>query len=81
MEETKQPEIPTEEQIAEFEVKMKMHYEKKLPFLRLKAEYDGLHADIAEARIRSLQANNQFAEAMAQYTKAAEPPVEKKEGI
>ncbi len=73
MEENQQPAPPKEEQIKEFEEKMTLHYQNKLPFLRLKAEFDGLNADIAEARIRTLQANHAF------YQATTPPKEEKKE--
>ncbi len=63
-------EKPTDEQIAVYEAKMKVHYEKNLPFLRLKAEFDMLQADIAEARMRILSANSQFGQAMVAQSEA-----------
>lgn len=63
---------PTPEEIAEFEAKMTKHYEEKLPFLRIHAEFHMLNADIAEARLRTLSANSQFAQAMAQQQKLKE---------
>ena len=73
------PTIPTEEQIKEYEKTMFAHYQEKLPFLRIKAEFDMLQADIAEARIRSLSANSQFAQAMAEQAKATESKEKKEE--
>lgn len=40
--------------------KMEEFYDKKLPFLRKKHEFDILNAEIDEARIRSLAAKDQF---------------------
>lgn len=62
-EEQKPP--PTPEEIAAHEAKMTEYYTKKLPLLRLRAEYDMKQADIAEARIRILIANSRYAEATA----------------
>lgn len=63
MEENQQKSEPTEQEIKEYEEKMTFHYQKNLPFLRLKAEFDGLQADISEARIRILQANHAWYQA------------------
>lgn len=80
MENQKNKQQPTEQEIKEFEEKMTLHYQSKLPFLRLKAEFDNLHADIAEARIRTLQANHAFYQATTPEETTKEPDPEKTRG-
>lgn len=53
-------ETPTPEQIKEYEEKMLAHYTAVLPFLRVKAEHDTLQTEIAESRIRTIQAEHAF---------------------
>lgn len=55
--ETKVP--PTEEQILEFETKMTEFYNKRLPFLRIKAEYERLNSEIAQDNLKELIAVQQ----------------------
>lgn len=49
-----------QQKIEEYEVKMKEFYEARLPFIRIKHKHDSLMAEIAEARIRTVQADDAF---------------------
>ena len=73
MEDTQKPTHDyTPEQILEMEKKMQDFYEKKLPFLRVKAEHDRLVADISEDRIRNLKAMAEFNYIQDQQAKSLE---------
>lgn len=47
-------------ELEKMEAEMTNHYNKKLPFLRLKSEHDNLLMEISEARIRTIQADHAF---------------------
>lgn len=75
----------SEEEIKKMEQEQTAYYESKLPFLRLKAEFDTLHMEIAEARIRTLQANHSYYQAILAQEKTIkeakeEPENSKKNG-
>lgn len=70
---------PTDEQIKEYQEKMDKYYDERLPFLRKKHEFDTLTADIDEARVRSIEARNRFAQYMTQSQEANKKASEKKE--
>lgn len=61
---------PTEEKLKEFQDKMDKFYDDRLPFLRKKHEFDMLTAEIDEARIRSIEARDKFAQYTLQAQKA-----------
>ncbi len=70
------------EGLEKMEVEMTTHYTKRIPFLKLKAEHDNLLKEIAEARIRTIQADHafyQFSLSQEEAIRKAEAEKNKKE--